>query len=256
MIRAVLFLLLAAACLIGVFVAIERSEPRNLAAPATDPVKPPPGPPVANAPLAGVQSVAAAAAHIRDVTPGNFTAGPPVSGPLKRVAVPAVAAEPPAPRARVERLRNPIVTSAGVLYAEKRKIRLAGIVAPEFEARCGEAAATWPCGRMARAALRQHVHGRAIDCELSPGADAIPDPADCRVGSESLAAWLVAQGWAAGDGPRYAALDAKARTAKLGIWSADRPGGEDLDFADQPGAVAESSPDSALEIKERVSGTP
>jgi endonuclease YncB( thermonuclease family) len=155
----------------------------------------------------------------------------------------------------MQRLRNPIVASAGVLYADKRKLRLAGIAAPEFEARCGEAAATWPCGRMARAALRRFVHGRAIDCELPPGAEAIPDLADCRVGSQSLSEWLVAEGWAAGDGSHYAELDAKARAAKLGIWSDARPGGEELGFADQPGEPA-SSPDSALATSERVSGTP
>ena len=134
------------------------------------------------------------------------------------------AREQPVPKPRTERLYNPVVTAAGLIKARGRDIRLAGIAAPDFEVRCGEGTAAWPCGRMARAALRRFVRGRAIECIVPAGAAEIPDPAECRVaGGEDLAAWLVAQGWARANDATYEALEAKAREEKLGLWAEARP---------------------------------
>ena len=91
-------------------------------------------------------------------------------------------------------------------------------------------AAAWPCGRLARAALRSFIHSRAIDCEIPEGAAKIPDPATCFVGGENMSEWLVAQGWAKRSGDDFADVEKKAKQAKLGLWSAKRP--------DQPTAVA------------------
>ena len=78
---------------------------------------------------------------------------------------------------------------------------------------------------MARAALRRFLRGRAIECIVPAGAAEVPDPAECRVaGGEDLAAWLVAQGWARANSAAYAALEAKAREEKLGLWAEARPG--------------------------------
>lgn len=172
--------------------------------PGTEPVKP---------------AEEAAPRAIRDVTPDNMTAGPRVTGTLARVV------PPPAPaKARTERLFNPIVVAAGTIKARGVDIHLAGIAAPEFDKQCGEAANAWPCGRMARAALRGFIRSRAIECELPAGADKIPDPAHCLVGGDSISEWLVAQGWAKRSGDAYEAAEKTAREAKLGLWSDGRPG--------------------------------
>jgi endonuclease YncB( thermonuclease family) len=158
---------------------------------------------------------------VRDVTPDNMTAGPKVTGTLARVAAPAVAAEPA--KARTEKLFNAIVISAGVIKVRDREINLAGIAAPDFEQRCGEGSAAWPCGRMARAALQRFIRGRAIDCEVPAGADKLPDPATCAVGGENVSEWLVAQGWAKRSGESFEDAEKRAREAKLGLWSEGRP---------------------------------
>ena len=155
---------------------------------------------------------------IRDVTPDTMTAGPRITGTLTRV-------EPPAAplKARTERLFNPMVIAAGVIKVREREIRLAGIAAPEFDAMCGKDAAAWPCGRMARAALRSFIRGRAIECEIPAGADKIPDPANCVVAGDDISEWLVAQGWAKRSGEQFEDAEKRAREAKLGLWGAGRP---------------------------------
>jgi endonuclease YncB( thermonuclease family) len=155
--------------------------------------------------------------QVRNVTPPEITAGPKVSGPLTRVQPPE-----PEPEARVERLFSPIVVAAGVLKVRGRDIRLAGIAAPDFDQRCGEAAAAWPCGRMARAALRRFIRGRAIECRVPPGVEDIPDPATCSVAGDDIARWLVARGWAKRDGDLYDEEEDAARDAKLGLWGKGR----------------------------------
>jgi len=176
----------------------------------------------------GRESVAAA---IRDVTPANMTAGPPVSGQLARVE--STAAEEPATAkpGRRDRLFNPIVESAGSIDVGARAIRLAGIAAPEADKRCGAETATWPCGRMARAALRRFIRGRAIECEVPAGADAIPDSARCFVAGEDISQWLVAQGWAERNGEAFADAEKDARAAKLGLWGDGWPGGQPAELA-------------------------
>jgi len=164
---------------------------------------------------------------VRDVTPAGVTAAPAATAPLTRVETPE--APKAAPQPRVERLFNPVVTTAGSIKTRGADIRLAGIDAPEFNARCGEGASAWPCGRMARAALRRFIRGRAIECDVPPEAGTMPDPATCKVAGENLSEWLVAQGWAKRSGEAYAGLEAAARKGKLGLWGVGRPDGyEDI----------------------------
>jgi endonuclease YncB( thermonuclease family) len=159
-----------------------------------------------------------AAAVVRNVTPPTITA-PPAAAEAPTRAAPT--SETPATAARPTLLFNVIVLSAGTLKAGDRTIHLAGVAAPEFKRRCGAAAAAWPCGRMARAALRRLIRGRAVECDLPAGmAGAVA--ARCRVAGEDLSAWLVAQGWAA-DGEEHAAAEAAAREARLGLWGDGRP---------------------------------
>ena len=169
------------------------------------------------------------AGDVRNVTPPNMTSGPRVSGPLARVG-PQPAHDAPADEAqgRMERLFNPIVVSAGTIKAGGRDIHLDGVAAPAFDERCGEGEAAWPCGRMARAALRRFIRGRAIECEVPEGAETIPDPATCRVAGEDISRWLVAQGWAKRNGNSYGEEEGAARDAGLGLWGDGR---DDADVA-------------------------
>jgi endonuclease YncB( thermonuclease family) len=168
---------------------------------------------------------------IRDVTPANMTAAPPVNGALARVE--STTAEEPSPSlpGRRERLFNPVVESAGSIDIGARTIRLAGIAAPEADKRCGAEPGTWPCGRMARAALRRFIRGRAIECEVPQGAEAIPDSARCFVGGEDISEWMVAHGWAERDGETFADAEKAARAAKLGLWGDGWPGGQPAELA-------------------------
>lgn len=203
------------------------------AQPVIAPLQPlPPGPDVGDLRLAPTAEGMAAAApepeprRVRDVTPAGVTAPPRVTGPLTRVAPPPKPSQPtPELEARAERLFNPVVIAAGTIRARGEEIRLAGIDAPEFEARCGEGASAWPCGRMARAALRRFIRGRAIECHVPAGAAKIPDSAACNVAGQGLAEWLVAQGWAKGVGPVLSDEERKARERKLGLWASARPDG-------------------------------
>lgn len=161
---------------------------------------------------------------VRDVTPSNVTAGPKVTGPLVRVSPPAAEEPTPSPEARRELLYKPVVISAGVIRARDIEIRLAGIAVTEPERSCGEGASAWPCGRVARTALRRFIRGRAIGCEIPPGADAIPNPAHCFVGVDDIAEWLVAQGWAKRSGSDYSDAEKAAHDGKLGLYAESRPG--------------------------------
>jgi endonuclease YncB( thermonuclease family) len=121
--------------------------------------------------------------------------------------------------------------AAGTIKVRDREIHLAGIAAPEFGKICGEGAAAWPCGRVARAALRAFIRSRAIECEIPAGAEKIPDPAQCRSGADDISEWLVVQGWAKRNADLYEAAEKKARETKRGLWGDGRPDA-------QPGAVA------------------
>ena len=159
--------------------------------------------------------------EVRDVTPRGVTLGPRVAGPLVRIPPPPALPKPKSkPKARTERLFNPVVAAAGAIETASGLIRLDGIEAPAAEAMCGEGGAAWPCGRAARAALRRFIRGRAIECDVPAWAAAVPETTRCTVGGDDIAGWLAAQGWAAAEsGPYRAAADA-ARAAKRGLWGA------------------------------------
>lgn len=233
MIRALLLVFLGAASFAAVYVALGPSDPEIGTAPqsaAADPA------PAQTASIASTLLVdptrfelqpdtapqarpsETTSATVRNVTPENMTAAPQVSGALTRVETPT----PPA-KGRMELLFNPIVASAGTIKARDREVHLAGVAAPEPDRKCGEGAQAWPCGAMARAALRRFIRGRAIACEVPAGGSEIPDPANCVVGGENLSEWLVAQGWAEREGDAFETAEKAARDAKLGVWSDSRP---------------------------------
>lgn len=170
---------------------------------------------------------------IRDVTPVDLTTAPLTTGTLSRAEPRREAAPSEASReAHSKRLFSPVIVWAGAIEAEGETVRLGGIAAPDFGQRCGAGQDAWPCGRMARAALRRFVRGRAIECEVPAGEDAVPDPARCQVGGEDIAQWLVARGWAKTTGNAYRAEEEEARDAKRGLWGEGRPGARTVAASD------------------------
>jgi endonuclease YncB( thermonuclease family) len=77
-------------------------------------------------------------------------------------------------------------------------------------------------------ALRSFIRSRAIDCDVPAGADEIPDPARCVVGTEDIAEWLVAQGWAKRNGDAYEEAEKKASEEKLGLFGSARPDAQEV----------------------------
>jgi hypothetical protein len=159
---------------------------------------------------------------VRDVTPKGVTAGPRVTGPLVRAAPLSALPKPQEkPRARTERLFKPVVAEAGRIETARGAVALPGVAAPGPDETCG--APEWPCGRMARAALRRFIRGRAVNCDIPPAGKTLADATRCTVGGEDIAEWLVRHGWAKADGGAYASAATEAMSERRGIWGDGRP---------------------------------
>lgn len=158
----------------------------------------------------------------RDVTPPAMTPGPPITGPLVRIPSPVPRKPRRKPPPRTERLHNPEITSAGSILTRAGPISIAGIDAPLVEESCGSGDQTWPCGVVSRAQLSRLIRGRAIECQIPPGASHLPDSTACSVAGLDLGEWLVRQGWAKSSGPRYRRQAEEAAAAKRGLWGSGR----------------------------------
>jgi endonuclease YncB( thermonuclease family) len=234
--RAILLVLVGSAAFAAVYLTPGERPPKPAEAEETAAAVPTPDSSAVaftlRADLGPSESSESAAPAVRNVTPANMTVSPPANEPPVRVTAAEVVVEPSP--ARMQRLYNPIVVSAGVIKVREREIGLAAIEAPAFDARCEEGSAAWPCGRMARAALRRFIRGRAIECEIPAGAEEIPDAARCEVAGTDISAWLIEQGWArraVGAGDTYAEAETAAREAKLGLWGKGRPDAQPEELA-------------------------
>lgn len=104
------------------------------------------------------------------------------------------------------------------------RIRLDGIDAPELDQSCGAKDGEWPCGKAARAALRQalrkgqtnkgEVSCRAVDTDRYGRAVSV-----CEAGGQDLARAMVEQGLAVATGLAYARAEGEARRMRRGIWA-------------------------------------
>ena len=115
------------------------------------------------------------------------------------------------------------VVDGDSLEIREHRIRLWGVDAPEFKQKCVRNKERWGCGYAATDALRRHLEGATVKCVTVDKDDYGRLVAKCSVNQRSVNEWLVREGWAM-DYTRYskgayAGAQAKARSARRGIWS-------------------------------------
>lgn len=193
----------------------------------------------------------------RNVTPDGLTHGPSIKGDLTRIAprpalvprsvpsdtravqgdVPAPGeapppadAEPAAEEAPADPndetrelvlLPRPIADDPGQLTIGKATIVLPGVAPLPLDAQCGAGAGTWPCGMLARTAVRNFLRSRSVRCEAPGdfGEKAETIESRCTLGGEDIGRWVVERGWAkAVTGGPYDDAEDEAKKQGLGIW--------------------------------------
>ncbi|MBW9051852.1 thermonuclease family protein [Rhizobium mesosinicum] len=158
--------------------------------------------------------------------PPENAKAPAENAPMDKMVqdAPAPAETPPtAPDGKnsVELLR-PTVESAGIFSFGKRRLQIANVIETPVDKSCGSQGKQWPCGMMAKTALRLYLRNRAVDCDLRSDAWEDMAVAACRLGQQDIGAWLVDNGWAeAQPGSPLAAAGEKAKQAKEGIHGED-----------------------------------
>jgi endonuclease YncB( thermonuclease family) len=113
--------------------------------------------------------------------------------------------------------------SAGLLVIGDKKLKLAGVVPTDPNRTCtGPSGKEWPCGTIARTALRAFLRSRAITCDL-PSADWQGTvTATCRFVKTDLSDWLARNGWAEAEvGSSLVAAGDEARKNNRGIYGDD-----------------------------------
>ncbi|EJT02845.1 thermonuclease family protein [Rhizobium sp. CCGE 510] len=119
-------------------------------------------------------------------------------------------------------LARPAVENAGMLSFGERRLQLAGIVPTPADRICGPAGRQWPCGMMAKTALRQLLRNRSIACDIDPAEWKQMVTAACRLGTQDLGAWLAENGWAeVAAGSPLASAAETARQAGKGLYGDD-----------------------------------
>jgi endonuclease YncB( thermonuclease family) len=142
------------------------------------------------------------------------------------------------------------------LRMSQQDIRLYGIAAPEAEQRCGDSGRRSRCGQDAQRVLSSYVNGRSVTCKPRGKDEAGRVLAQCSDGAEDIGARLVREGhvWAAqGDPAGYGAQEAKARSAKAGIWRS--PTSPPWEWRDKAWAEAKRQAPDGCPVKAEVSGS-
>ncbi|MBB4438283.1 MULTISPECIES: thermonuclease family protein [Rhizobium] len=127
----------------------------------------------------------------------------------------------PATKKAVE-LARPMAENAGILSFGERRLQIAGIVPTPTDRICGPAGRQWPCGMMAKTALRLLLRNRSVSCDLETVEWKGTVTTACRLGTEDLGSWLAENGWAeAAVGSPLTAAAEKARQAGKGLYGDD-----------------------------------
>ena len=126
---------------------------------------------------------------------------------------PAISARPENTQLPAELIHQATFPAAGIVEKGSKSIQLIGIAATPVDEQCGSGPDVWPCGRVARAALQRFVRRRVVECRAPEGqpADGV---AHCTVAGRDIGEWLVSQGWARAEGPRYAAAESAKRLGR------------------------------------------
>jgi hypothetical protein len=161
---------------------------------------------------------------VRDIVPEQFSLPEEVTAqPLERVEprMPlsqTVARPEPLPTV----LRHPVALSAGLIQFGGQLLQLDGILPQKADRVCGEAGKAWPCGVIARTALRNFIRARALLCNVPKNGWQGTLTTTCRLNNADPAAWLAESGWA--EVPAGSPLAEKveaARKARLGFFGND-----------------------------------
>ncbi|ARM86915.1 nuclease SNase-like protein [Rhizobium sp. CIAT894] len=180
--------------------AVISDEQAEIIAGSAQPVPPP-------APEPGAGAGDGAAAKPADVTQQAQTGGQQAAAPAAKKPI---------------ELARPAVENAGMLSFGERRLQLAGVIPTAADKICGPAGRQWPCGMMAKTALRQLLRNRSIGCDLDTAEWKGTVSASCRLGGQDLGTWLVENGWAeAGAGSPLASVADTARQAGKGIYGDD-----------------------------------
>lgn len=116
------------------------------------------------------------------------------------------------------------VIDGDTLEIRSERIRLFGIDAPESAQTCRKDGERWPCGRRAAFALSDKIGARNVSCTEKDRDRWKRIVAVCRIGSDDLSSWLVAEGWALAYRKYSFEYDDEEKTAKAqdkGIWSSE-----------------------------------
>ncbi|NKL00197.1 thermonuclease family protein [Rhizobium leguminosarum bv. viciae] len=153
--------------------------------------------------------------------PGD-AAAPQPADTQQRAETPAGETASPAAKKAVE-LARPMVENAGILSFGERRLQLAGILPTPVERTCGPVGRQWPCGMMAKTALRLLLRNRSVSCDLETVEWKETVTTACRLGTEDLGAWLAENGWAeAAVGSPLTEIAETARQAGKGLHGDDR----------------------------------
>jgi endonuclease YncB( thermonuclease family) len=114
------------------------------------------------------------------------------------------------------------VVDADTIRVAGRRIRLAGIDAPESRQTCQRDGVTWACGRDVAMGLRLRLDGNTVRCRPE-GRDRYDRVlAHCRVGDDDIGGWLVSEGMAVAYTDyswRYLPEEWIARWKGRGLWA-------------------------------------
>ena len=119
---------------------------------------------------------------------------------------------------------QPRVIDGDTLEIAGQRIRLHGIDAPESKQLCRRNGERWRCGKDATSALKAFLGSRPVSCEELDRDRYRRIVAKCTVGRIDIGRWMVSEGWAMAYrrySTDYVSNEAKARTARRGIWRGD-----------------------------------
>ena len=153
------------------------------------------------------------------------------------------------------------VIGTDLLRIGARKVRLAGIEAPDGNQRCLRTGArpggrTWPCGQEAREAVQRLVQSQVITCVVGTQDATGIASGRCRARDADIGEALVKAGHVFADPGLMAAYriaEDAAKTAKAGIWSTPEPERPAV-WRDRLWAAAKREAPDGCPIKGRVRG--